>query len=331
MTLYAALREVLLVVRDERETPTVERRRTDYDIACLAAHPDVPDTVLLGTLDDGLYRSTDAGASFERVGADAEMKPRVMSLAVNPNDPDEWWAGTEPSRVYRSTDAGRTWTEKPGLTDLPSAEDWYFPPRPDTHHVRWLEVDPGDPSHLYVGIEAGALVQTFDRGETWEDKVATSRFDNHSLATHRGAPERVYSAAGDGYAESHDRGATWQYPQAGLNHRYTYSVAVDAADPDTVLLSSASGPGKAHSLPAESYVYRRVGDGAWEQAMDGLPGPDGLIRATLASGASDEFFALTNRGLFRTTDAAESWTALDVPWDEGYESQAGSGLVVVED
>ena len=328
MTLYAALREALLVVRDERENPTVERRQTDYDIMCLGAHSDAPGTVLVGTYDDGLLRSTDAGETFEQVAP--KMESRVMSLGVNPTDPEEWWAGTEPSRVYRSTDAGATWTEKPGLTDLPSAEDWYFPPRPDTHHVRWLEVDPGAPDHLYVGIEAGALVQTFDRGETWEDRVPTSRLDNHSLSTHSDAPERVYSAAGDGYAESHDGGATWEYPQEGLDHRYTYSVAVDAGDPDTVLLSSASGPRDAHSLPAESYVYRRVGDGAWERAMDGLPGPEGLIRATLASGEAGEFFALTNRGLFRTTDAGESWNALDVPWSEAYESQTGRGLVRVE-
>ena len=329
MTLYAALREALLVVRDERDEPTVERRQTDYDVMCLGAHPDAPDTVLLGTYDDGLRRSTDAGATFERVAP--EMESRVTSLGANPTDPEEWWAGTEPSRVYRSTDAGATWTEKPGLADLPSAEDWYFPPRPDTHHVRWLEVDPGNPDHLYVGIEAGALVQTFDRGETWEDRVPTSRLDNHSLATHPDAPDRVYAAAGDGYAESRDGGATWEYPQEGLDHRYTYSVAVDAGDPDTVLLSSASGPRKAHSLPAESYVYRRVGGGAWERAMDGLPGPEGLIRATLARGEAGEFFALTNRGLFRTTDAGESWDALDVPWSEAYEPQTGRGLVRVGD
>ncbi|MFD1511760.1 WD40/YVTN/BNR-like repeat-containing protein [Halomarina rubra] len=327
MTLYAALRTALLVVRDERGDPTVERRLTDYDLECVEAHPDAPDTVLVGTFDDGLYRSTDGAESFGRVAP--EMESRVMSLAVNPTDPEEWWAGTEPSRVYHSTDAGATWAEKPGLTDLPSAEDWYFPPRPDTHHVRWLEVDPGNPAHLYAGIEAGALVQTFDRGETWEDKVETSRFDNHSLATHPLAPDRVYSAAGDGYAESHDRGATWQYPQAGLHHRYTHSVAVDAGDPEVLVLSAASGPRAAHSPPGESYVYRREADGAWTQAMDGLPDPNGLLRAVLEPGDPGEFFALTNHGVYRSTDGGVSWAALDVPWGEAFESQGGRGLAAV--
>ncbi|MWG35561.1 WD40/YVTN/BNR-like repeat-containing protein [Halomarina oriensis] len=327
MTLYATLRTALLVVRDEREAPTVERRLADYDLECVCAHPDAPDTVLVGTFDDGLFRSTDGADSFERVAP--EMESRVMSLAVNPHDPDEWWAGTEPSRVYHSTDAGVTWTENPGLTDLPSAEDWYFPPRPDTHHIRWLAVDPSDTDHLYVGIEAGALVQSHDRGETWADRVDGSRRDNHSLATHPDAPERVWSAAGDGYAESHDHGETWDYPQEGLGHRYVWSVAVDPGDPETVLVSAASGARSAHSLPAESYVYRRDGDGAWEQAMDGLPEPDGLIRAVLEPGEDGECFALTNRGVFRSTDFGGSWAALDVPWDESFESQTGRGLVAV--
>jgi photosystem II stability/assembly factor-like uncharacterized protein len=257
------------------------------------------------------------------------MAPHVMSLAVNPEDPEEWWAGTEPSRVYRSTDAGRTWTERPGLTDLPSAGEWYFPPRPDTHHVRWLAVDPADPAHLYVGVEAGALVQSHDRGATWEERVEGSRRDNHTLATHPDAPGRVYSAAGDGYAESDDGGETWSYPQTGLDHRYVWSLAVDPGDPDTVFVSSASGARSAHSPPAESYVYRRTGDGPWERAMEGLPGPEGLVRAVLEPGDPGEFLALTNRGLFRTTDAGGSWDALDVPWDEAVESQSGRGLAWV--
>jgi hypothetical protein len=96
-----------------------------------------------------------------------------------------------------------------------------------------------------------------------------------------------------------------------------------------VLVSSASGARSAHSLPAESYVYRREGDGAWEQAIEGLPGPDGLIRAVLEPGGPGECFALANHGLFRSADFGGSWEALDVPWDEAFESQGGRGLVAV--
>jgi hypothetical protein len=96
------------------------------------------------------------------------------------------------------------------------------------------------------------------------------------------------------------------------------------------VLSAARGPGKAHGQPAESYVYRRVGDGPWERAMDGLPDPAGSLRAVLAPGrTAGELFLLSNHGLHRTADAGLTWTRLAVPWDEEYEDQRPRGLAVV--
>jgi photosystem II stability/assembly factor-like uncharacterized protein len=322
--IYAALGDALLVVDES----TVER--VDDDVECVAVSPAAPERVFCGTFDDGLSRSTDGGATWTRVGGET-LPDAVTAATVSPYDPAEVWIGTEPSRVYRSTDGGETWRECDGVTDLASAEEWYFPPRPETHHVRWIEHDPCDPDHLYVSVEAGALVQSHDRGETWEDRVPSARRDNHSLATHPDAPGRAYAAAGDGYAETTDGGETWAHPQADLDHRYCWSVAVDSGDPDRVLVSGASSARTAHTPShAESYVYRRA-NGRWERAMDGLPEPDGLLRAELAPGRAGEFYALTNHGLFRSTDAGATWGGVDVPWREAYRSQAPRGLAVLPD
>lgn len=329
-TLYATMADTLFVVRDaESDAPTLETRFGGHEFECVAAHPRVPSRVFVGTFEGGLYRSLDRTETFERVGSETFGSDAVMAVAIDPSDPDIVWAGTEPSAVYRSTDGGQTWTSRPGLTDLPSADEWYFPPRPHTHHVRWLEPDPRDADRLYVGIEAGALVRTDDGGQTWHDRPDGARLDNHSLATHPDAPGRVYAAAGDGYAESADGGETWTHPQSGLDHRYCWSVAVASNDPDAVVLSSASGPRAAHSPPeAISYVYRRTADG-WVQSMDGLPGPEGLARAELAVDASGVFYALSNRGVHRSTDDGRSWSALDVEWPDAFVSQTPSGLAVV--
>ncbi|WP_254543193.1 WD40/YVTN/BNR-like repeat-containing protein [Halomarina pelagica] len=327
--IYAALRNALLVADGEPGDWRVTERLAGEEIQCVVAAPGRPDRVLCGTADDGVYRSSNGGETWNRVG-EGVVGDRVTALAVSPDDPDELWAGTEPSRVYRSGDGGETWAEREGLTDLPSSSEWSFPPRPHTHHVRWLEVDPNDPAHLYVTVEAGALVQTRDRGETWTDRVPSARRDTHSMATHPDAPGRAWAAAGDGYAETRDGGETWTHPQEGLDHRYCWSVAVDADDPDVVLLSSARGAYTAHNPDrAETYVYRREDDGAWERSMDGLPGPDGLLRPVLASGGPGEFYALTNRGPFRSMDGGETWMRQVWPWHEGYERQTPQGLVVL--
>lgn len=329
-TIYAAMRDALLVVTGEPGDWRTTRRLDGHSLECVAAHPSHPDRVFVGTFDDGLLRSKDGGESFEHVATGLVGK-KVMSAAVNPHDADEVWVGTEPSAVYATVDGGDSWTQKDGLTDLPSASDWSFPPRPQTHHVRWIEIDPDVTDHRYVGIEAGALVQTHDRGGSWEDRVSSSRLDNHSLTTHVDAPGRAWAAAGDGYAETHDGGETWEHPQEGLDHRYCWSVVVDPDDPDTVLLSSATSPRVAHNADrAESYLYRKRGDGAWEHAEDGLPAGEGMLRAVLAAGDSGgECYALTNLGLFRTTDMGDSWDRVEVDWPAAFERQTARGLVVL--
>ncbi|MGM0592559.1 MAG: WD40/YVTN/BNR-like repeat-containing protein [Halobacteriota archaeon] len=331
-TVYAALRDALVVTTGGPDDWTTTERLADHDLECVAVSPDAPERVLCGTFEAGLFRSEDGGGTFGRIGAEA-LPDSVMSVGVNPHDPDEVWVGTEPSRVYHSVDGGDSWTEKSGLADLDSATGWYFPPRPTTHHVRWIEVDPADTDHLYVGIEAGALVQTHDGGQTWEDRQPTTRLDNHSLTTHPDAPEWAWAAAGDGYAETRDGGNSWSHPQDNLDHRYCWSVAVDAEDPETVLLSAASGPRSAHTpSAAESYVYRRRRGLGWERLDDrGIPTGEGTLRAVLARSATGgTFYAANNHGVFVTTDAGDSWTELDIEWPERYETQTVRGVAVIE-
>ena len=331
ITCHLAMRNALLVVSGGEQL-TVDTRLTGHSLTSLAVDAAVPDRVFVGTTDAGLLRSVDGGESFDRVGADDIGPERITAVAAGSRSPDELWVGTEPSRVYRSIDAGETWTEKEGLTDLPSVSEWSFPPRSHTHHVRWIEADPYDADHLYVSIEAGALVQTHDGGETWEDRRPTARRDVHSMTTHPEAPGHAWVAAGDGYAETRDGGASWVKPQGGLAHRYCWSVAVDAADPACVLLSAADSARAANTpATANSYVYRRRDGQRWHR-LDGrgLPMGDGVVRAVLARGRSaGMFYAATNDGLYRTADRGDSWHRVDIPWDDSLTDQTPQGLAVV--
>ncbi|ELY47518.1 WD40/YVTN/BNR-like repeat-containing protein [Natronorubrum sulfidifaciens] len=333
-TVYAALRDRLLACSSPDrgpETWTTTTALEGHTLECVAASPDRPDRVFVGTFEDGLFRSRTGGESFERLETEF-VSDAVMSLAVSPHDSDVLYAGTEPSRVYRSTDGGDSWTQLTGLTALSSADEWYFPPRPHTHHVRWLEVDPFDPQRLYVGIEAGAFVLSPDGGETWLERPAGSRRDNHTLATHPEWEGRVYTAAGDGYAESTDGGETWTRSQDGLAHTYCWGLAVDPADPDAVIVSSAHGASSAHTAEsAESYVYRKTGGEPWERLDDrGLPMGSGVVRAVFDTPDEEgAVYALNNQGLFVTDDFGDEWGRIGIDWDEELESQTPRGIVVL--
>ena len=340
MRVYAAYDDGLRIV--DPATGTVEPRLSGQRVECLSVARDATDTdadgaadrprVLAGTLDAGLFRSVDGGERFCRA-ASATLGPEgpgpesVTAVATSPHDPAVVWIGTEPSRAYRSVDGGETAEPVGGLTDLPSASEWSFPPRPDTHHVRWIEPSPADPERWLLGIEAGALALTTDGGATWTDRPEGSRRDTHAMATHPDAPDRVYAAAGDGFAESGDRGDSWRVRDAGLDHGYVWGLAVDPGDPDTALVSAAESATAAHRR-GEAYLYRyrrgesaRTADpadasgvGPFERLDDrGFPTGSGTYRAVLAPGRTDgELWALSNRGLFVTRDAGASFEQVPV-------------------
>jgi photosystem II stability/assembly factor-like uncharacterized protein len=319
MGVYLATDSALLCARRSDDEWTARWRDVDSHLECLDADGA---RAFAGTADGRILESTDRGESWIETGS---MADRVTALTVSPHDPDVIWAGTEPSSLYRSADGGESWAERPGLTDLSSASRWSFPPRPDTHHVRWIAEDPREPGRLFLAIEAGAFVRSPDGGETYDDHPEGARRDNHTIATHPKAPGRLFVAAGDGYAESPDRGQTWAYPQAGLEHRYVWGLAVAPDDPDEVFVSAASGAFAAHDPDGTAYVYRRRGD-SWEQAMNGLPGPEGVGRALLASGPS-RVYAATNRGVFERRNG--SWRSLPVEWPRAREGDLPRGLAVV--
>jgi photosystem II stability/assembly factor-like uncharacterized protein len=321
VSLVVATRGALLIARRGTNWTLEERLRTQSP-ECIAVDSHHPDRLYCGTSGAGLWRSGDGGRMWEPVGPGIDA-PDITAVAVSRADRAHrlgvLYAGTEPSAVYRSDDGGDTWVELAGLRALPSAPTWSFPPRPSTHHVRWIEADLNVADRVFVAIEAGALVRTFDGGRTWTDRVRGGPYDTHTAATHRLAPGRVYSAAGDGYFESADAGDSWASPEDGLKHLYLVGVAVDPGDPDTVVVSATSGPGSAYrARGAEAYVYRRTRGSRWEPGMAGLPDARGTTASRFATHADEPgvIYAANNRGLFRSDDAGRTWKALDLSWPE---------------
>jgi hypothetical protein len=154
-------REVLVI--DAMRGTSAPARGISDGPTCLAADRLVQGRTWCGTHRGGVFRSDDGGSSWEPIGLAGRL---IMAVAASPSAQGVVWAGTEPSEVWRSGNAGNTWERTSDLTTLHSSSEWSFPPRPETHHVRWIACHPLEPERLWVAIEAGALISTIDGGRT---------------------------------------------------------------------------------------------------------------------------------------------------------------------
>ena len=227
--------------------------------------------------------------------------------------------------------------------------------------MRWIQPDLHDANGLFVGIHEGGVIQSRDKGLTFQDHNPNAEFDPHGVAAHPLAPGRLYESAGGdektarfrptlrwgwppfvprvvitqgGYAETRDSGATWERFTEGLeeNH-YLWEIAVDPADPDTIVASAAVGPIQAHTnLFAESYLVRRTKGQPWKRVIQGLPAAKGSIVYDLATNPREPgvFYAANNRGVFRSADAGVTWEALFIPWPTRYQTQHSLDLTLIE-
>jgi hypothetical protein len=89
---------------------------------------------------DGIYKSTDAGVTWQAENTGLPSNGYVTALAIDPLNPSTLYASV--GLVFKSTDAGATWAAmNPGLSAS----------------VNTLAIDPLTPSTLYAGTGQGVF------------------------------------------------------------------------------------------------------------------------------------------------------------------------------
>ena len=177
----------------------------------------------------GIFKSTDKGATWERINS---LNPRPMyysEIRVDPSDDNYIYVlGT---RLHRSSDGGETFTN-----------DGHDGSVHVDHHALWI--DPADGRHMILGNDGGIYV-TRDRMGTWDhhNKLALGQFYNVTVGprTHY----NVYGGLQDngswgGPSRTTDSGATneaWFRIGGGDGFR----CLVDPTNPDLVYYESQNG------------------------------------------------------------------------------------------
>jgi photosystem II stability/assembly factor-like uncharacterized protein len=121
----------------------------------------------------GIYKSTDAGATWASVGL--ELTRNTGRLAIDPQNPDRVFAatmgdlfGNTPNRgVYRTLDGGATWTNVLSLDDSTGAIDVVMHPvNTDTLFAcMWTRVR--RPDRRNYGGPSSGIYRSYDGGTTW--------------------------------------------------------------------------------------------------------------------------------------------------------------------
>lgn len=109
----------------------------------------------------GLFRSTDAGATWTRIDAGLHTSggraAAFLALAIDPADASRVFV-SEAQGVFRTTDGGRTWTEADGRWPIRGTVS---PPAATN-----LALDPHNPAIVYASGDWG-VYRTSNSGQTW--------------------------------------------------------------------------------------------------------------------------------------------------------------------
>lgn len=316
----------LVRIQESNKTWQIEELPMESkELVCMSIDPFNMHRMYVGTFNNGLWVSNDAGLNWTQAGEGIKSS-RISAVRVSSaeqiNGKGVVWAGTEPSEIYRSEDGGETWLHRPALKELPSEPTWSYPPRPHTHHVRWIEPDRFNVDRIFAGIELGGVMRSLDKGVTWEDRKPDSQHDCHTMATHPLEEERIYEAAGGGFAQSKDGGVTWQTDNEGLApYHYLVNILVANDDPDCIIVSAARGAREAYNAGrAYTVVMKKTKGRQWSRVQEGFPKPEGTTITNFAQSTKEGnvFYAANNKGIFKSVDYGETWEELPFKWPEHY-------------
>ncbi|HXE32171.1 MAG TPA: hypothetical protein VN515_10270, partial [Terriglobales bacterium] len=267
------------------------------------------------SLGDGMFKSTDGGATWARIGLEATHQ--IGRIVVDPHDANlvyvaalgNMYASSPDRGVYRSTDGGSSWTKVLFKDDNTGAID--------------LSLDPSNPQTIYATLWAtrrppwvvypssnepgSGLYKSTDGGTHWTQLTQglPAAPGKIGVAVAPSDPSRVYaivdaSEKEGGLYRSDDAGATWkQMDNDGrIWHRgwYFEAVTVDPKDANKLYVMDTS-------------TYRSTDGGANFLAIKGAPGGDDYHQLWVNPNDANHMILSSDQGVIVSVDGAESWSS----------------------
>lgn len=289
---------------------------------------------LIAGAKSGVFRSTDAGKSWERISPEGHPEIRgINSVAIDPRNHEVIYAGTH-HLPYKTTDGGKSWkltgyktvgliddSDIMGICVLPNDPNTVFVNacsgiyRSSSAGEKWTKLPgipfsarrtyallphPTDSNIIFAGTSEG-LWRTKDGGKRWmllTSKTVVIR----SVVIHPEKPSRVLIATDDfGVRTSDNYGDDFTDANAGFIHRHILSIMPDPTERGRLLASVY------HDGTAGSVFASADGGETWQSSSRGLGARDVFAFYQLPDNPT-VIYAGTNTGVFRSNDRGFSWS-----------------------
>jgi photosystem II stability/assembly factor-like uncharacterized protein len=266
---------------------------TDLGRIGLAIAPSDPSrmyALVQSTKAGGVYRSEDAGESWQRVNSEERVYGRGDDFAcvrVHPKDRDTIFIAN--TSTYRSSDSGRSFTAIKGA------------PGGDDYHTIW--VNPDDPKIIALASDQGATISV-NGGTSWSSWYNQPTAQFYHVITDNQFPYWVYGGQQEsgsaGVASRSDFGAItfrdW-YPVGVEEYGY---VAPDPLDPNLIYGGKVTKFDRVTGQTQDvSPVVLRTGKYRFNRTAPLMFSP-----------ADPHALYLGSNVLFKTTDGGNSWQTI---------------------
>ncbi len=300
--------------------------------------PSEPRTFYMGVASGGLFKTTDAGASWLPITDGKVPLGSTGSVAVSESDPNTIYLGTGSDDirsnvstgrgVYKSSDGGATWS---------------FVGLYDAGQIGSVRIHPTNPNTVWVAAIGNAFVpnaergvfKTTDGGKTWRKVLFMSdSVGAADLELNPANPDIVYAwlwhgqrkpwtiisgagqSAGVGFYKSTDGGEHFTHITNGLPPDLLgkANIAVTAANPNRVYLLLEAKPG------GGLYRSEDAGD-SWKQ----VSGFAQLITrpfyyVTLAADPTNADVVYAGaENFYKSTDGGANWTTVRTPHGDNHD------------
>ena len=235
----------------------------------------------------GVYRSDDAGESWQLVNGDRRIGgrgPGAMGIAVSPDNPDVIYVAN--TTTWKSTDAGKTFV---GFKGAPGGDDY-----------QRIWINPDNPDIIALSSDQGTVVSV-NRGATWSSWYNQPTAQFYHVTTDNRFPYWVYGAQ----QESGSAGTMSRSDYGEISFREWHSVGVFeygyiAVDPrDSNILFGAR-------LTRTNQALGEVADVTPEPVRRGEYRYDRTLPVVFSPVDPHALYFSANV-LFKSTDAGNSW------------------------